>query len=166
MKFSDDTKKPMGNYFGEGVHEVEILDVTGGKTDDGKEYFEFKLGGENGEEGTARLWWTDKASQFSFNTVKNIFVHNTVEKNRDKMRETVDAQDDTDALLKLCKENLVGKQAWYLVEKTDRTYLKDGETKFSYNRNIYGYRPTPKKVTVDDIIPGGQAVDANEVPFE
>ena len=164
--FNDDTKKELNQYFGEGVHKVKILAVDQGKTDDGKEYFEFKLEGENGEDGNARIYWTEKAQQFSFNTVRGIFVHNTIEKNKDAIRKEVDATTNTDELFKLCQA-LKGKEAWYVVQKTDRTYTNsDGETKFSYNRNLYGYEYVIKKTAAQDIMGDGTPVDASEVPFE
>lgn len=170
--FNADHKKEMGAYFSEGVHKVKITDITAGDTDSGKEYFEFKVEGENGEEGSARMWWsTDKAIGYSFNTVKGIFVHNTVEKNRDQVREMLDKCKNTEELFEVCHKSLIGKECWYSTYKSDRTYVNGaGETKHSYDTNVYGYEPKPqaKSDNILNDIANGTPVDTNsdEIPFE
>lgn len=171
VKFGEDTKKQLGNYFGEGTHKVTITKIEQGKTQDEKEYFEFTVEGENGEEGTARVFWTEKAQQYSFNSIRDIFVHNTPEKNREAVRAAVDNTTDTDELFKLCQQTLIGKEAWYVVQKTDRTYTNAaGELKYSYNRNLYGYEyhPKPAQKTSEELInelTGGEQTDINAIPF-
>jgi len=165
--FNDDTKKPIGRYFTEGVHKVTIQLVEADKTQDGKEFFEFSLLGEEGEEGTARVYWTEKASPYSFNTVRDIFVHNTPEAKKQAIRDKVDATSNTDELLKLCATNLIDKECWFKVEKTGTQYTNaNGELKDSYNKNIYGYEVKMKKTTeqiLEDI--SGDPVDLSEIPF-
>ena len=169
--FTKETKEEFGKYFEEGIHKVTIKSVTGDTNPSGKEYFEFNVVGENGEEGSARLWWTEKAMQRSFNTIRTLFVHNTVEANRDKVRAAIDATNNTDELLKLASAGLKGKEAWYQVEKTDQTYVNgNGEVRYSYNRNIYGYEPKPRKMTAEELIADFKTgdntpVDPNEIPF-
>lgn len=146
--FTDEHKKEMvpGNYFAEGIHKVKIVDVVFGKTDADKEYAEFEVIGEEGEEGKARIWFTtDAAKGYSFNTVRSIFVHNTKdESKKDKTRAMVDAVTNTTELAKLC-EALKGKECWYAVYKSERTYVgKDGQSRNSFDRNVYGYEPKPK----------------------
>lgn len=172
VTFTDENKQEMGAFFSEGIHKVKISAIVAGETDQGKEYFEFTVAGDNGEEGSARIWWTtDNATKYSFNVIKNIFVHNTVEKNRDQIKAKVDAVKTTDELLDLCQA-LVGKEAWYQVTKSDRTYVNNaGETKNSYDRNITGYEPKPAKKTAAQLedelkAEGGKPVDVNEIPFD
>lgn len=136
-------------YFREGIHKVTITAVIGGTTDNGKEYIEFLVVGDEGQEGDARLWFTtDKAIGYTFNIVRGIFVHNTKEANRDAIRKKVDAVENSDELIELCQILVDMKvEAWYEVVKSDRTYVNaSGETKNSYDRNIYGYEPKTKEV--------------------
>lgn len=145
-KFNAEDKKEIAQggagFYEEGVYEVQIVDVTGGVTDKGSEFFEFEVTDSDEREGKVRAYFTDAAKPYSFNTIRNIFVHNTVEKNKDKIREMVDACEDTDALLKLCAE-LRGKDAWLLVQKTGDVYTNptSGKTYDNVNRNLYGYEP-------------------------
>jgi len=168
VNFNDDTKKPIGQYFGEGVHKVKIQGVVADTSpNSGSEYFEFGLLGENGEEGNARVYWTEKSQPYSFNTIRDIFVHNTKEENKDKVRDMVNATSNTDELLKLCQDSLEGKEAWLKVEKSGTTYVNGaGETKESYNRNIYGYEPRMTKKSDDEILEEmNQPIDTSEIPF-
>lgn len=168
--FNQETKKEVSNnqYFGEGVHVVTILGITSDTSTD-KEFWKVELEGENGEEGDARLYWTEKAAPYSFNTIRQIFVHNTVDANKDKIRATVDATNNTAELLKL-SQSLIGKKAWYKVEKSGGQYLgSDGTMKDSYNKNLFGYEPKMKKVTADDLISQStpaEQTDIDAIPFE
>lgn len=172
VQFNADAKQSLGLYFGEGVHKVKIIGVIQDKNDNGSEYFEFGLEGENGEEGTARIYWTEKAQKYSFNAVRDIFVHNTKEANKDMIRAKVDATKDTDELFKLVDANLIDKEAWFKVEKAGTTYVNNnGETKNSYNRNLYGYEPAMKKQTAEDLIDefkknaDSTPIESNDIPF-
>ena len=165
--FNDDHKSETGNFFQEGVHKVKIAGVTGGETPEGKEFIEFTVAGENGEEGNARMWFTtDKAIKFTFNTIRGIFTHNALEGKKEAAKDMVNKVKNSDELVELCNKVLTGKEAWYQVEKTDRTYpAADGSLKNSYNRNIYGYEPKPKAGSaVDELTKGGEELDASEVP--
>lgn len=167
--FDSNTKKPLVKYFGEGVYPVTITKVDKNTTDDGKEYFEFTVAGTDGEEGTARVWWTEKAKHYSFNTVKTIFVHNTVEKNKQLIRDKIDSTKNTDELFSLMS-GLIGKKAWYKVERTGTTYTNGaGEIKNSYNRNIYGYEPRSVTPITDDSIlddiKASEPLDLSSIPF-
>lgn len=171
VEFSKEHKKEVGQYFGEGVHKVKIDEVVFGMTDKDKEYAEFKLIGENGETGSARMWFTtDGAINYSFNAIRNIFIHNTVEKHRDKMREKFDALHNTEELAEFCKA-LRGKECWYSIVKTDQTYTDNyGNIRHNYDRNVYGYEPkiapkTEAEKVADKV--GGEVVDTpdDEFPF-
>jgi hypothetical protein len=151
VKFSDDHKKEINNdYFEIGIHKVQIMLVVFSKTDDGREYVEFTVTDPETQtkEGKARLWFTtDKAIGYTFNAIRGIFVHNSPEDKKEAIRKKVDAVKDTDELDKLC-QLLVGKEAWYEISEDDiRTYQNEkGETKSSLNKNITGYKPTPRKI--------------------
>lgn len=154
VKFSDEHKEEsQGNFFGQGVHKVLIMLVEFGKTDDDKEFGEFTVvDPENDDrQDRVRLWFTtDKAVKFSFSTLRNIFVHNAPEDKKDSVREKFNALEDTKQLEEACQKTLIGKECWYTVyEDPERTYTNDkGEVKNSYNRNIYGYEPKPRTVSV------------------
>lgn len=160
MKFNADHKKEINSngYFKEGVHRVKIADIGSGKTDKGTDYIEFFLLGENGEEDAARIWFTDKSAVYSFNNIRNIFVHNAPEDKKDHTRNAIDALEDTESLAKAC-EMLKGKECWFSVYKNaDRPYMaKDGSMKPSFDKNIYGYAPTEKDTEADMI--AGKAED-------
>lgn len=176
-KFTDEHKAERAmSYFEEGVHKVQIEDVTFGVTPKDQEYAEFAIIDPEEPERKAqvRIWFTtDAAIGYSFNVFKQIFVHNTPEKNRDKMRETMDALTDTEGLAKIA-ENLRGKEAWYSTYRNlERPYTKqDGTTAYSYDRNIYGYEPKAKPVTdaskAMDAMGGGDTItpiNSDDEPF-
>lgn len=170
--FNDEHKQEQGNYFGEGIHKVKIMTVIGGTTDAGKEFIEFTVVGDNDEEGSARVWFTtDKAIRYSFNTIRGIFVHNAMKGKEEAAREMVNAVKDTDELVELCNKVLIGKEAYYTVEKSDYKYTNAaGEEKQGYNRNISGYEPKPKPTqqsgneAVDSTFGGGEVMDSNDIP--
>ena len=173
--FNADDKKEItqtAGFYEEGVYTIKIVDVTGGVTDKGSEYFEFEVVGNNGEEGTVRTYFTDAAKPYSFNTIRNIFVHNTPEKNKEIIKKSVEDCANTTDLLTLC-EALRGKDAWLLVQKTGDTYTnpKTGKVYDNLNRNIYGYAPkfTPSAKaptatqTSSDIMGGGEEITSENV---
>lgn len=169
VDFNDNHKAEQGVYFPEGIHKVKILDVTTDTNQNGKEYIEFIVGGENGEEGSAKMWFTsDKAITFTFNSIRNIFVHNALKGKEDAAREMVNKVKNSAELVELCKKALIGKEAWYQVEKSDYTYTTEaGELKHGYNKNIFGYEPKPKQSgvkNVDDAFGGGELINLSEIP--
>lgn len=167
-----DHKLEMGNYFEEGIHKVKIAAINLGKTQgEEKEFMEFDVLGENGEEASARIWFTtDKAIRYSFNVVKSIFLHNcSTEEKKEKMRKLLDGVTSTEQLAKVAQEALIGKEAFYSTFKSaTRTYVDaDGETKASYDRNITGWEPQVKKITPPETIEPVTETgpDGQEVPF-
>lgn len=168
--FSDEDKKERSNnYFEEGVHEVKIAVVAFDKTADGKEFAEFTVMGKDADDsrsGTARVWFTTpEAKNYAFNIIRGIFVHNAPDDKKDAVRDSINKIKNTEELEKAC-EKLIEKEAWYLVQKSDRTYTNsNGETKNSYNRDIYGYKPAPKNLTVQPDVEGAEEVDQSEIPF-
>src|SRR5688500_18525944 len=147
VKFTDEHKtEQQTSYFGVGIHKVKIMLVEFGIDDKKREYAEFTLvDPENDDKhDTARLWLhTDKTTEFSCSTIRSIFVHNAPEEKKDSVREKFNALEDTKQLEEACQKTLIGKECWYSIyENPNRTYTNDkGETKNSYDRNIYGYEP-------------------------
>lgn len=154
--FTDEHKKDLSNtFFEEGVHKVKITKIERGETDNGKEFMEFSVKGEGDKEDSTRVWFTtDAAIGFSFSIIRGIFVHNAPADKKDEIRASVDALKNTTDLEKACKV-LIGKEAWFTVyQDPSRTYINDkGETKNSYNKNIYGYEPSPRKMTPETTTP-------------
>lgn len=165
MKFTDDTKAVTefsdNNWFGFGVHEVTIGAIELGTTDKDQEYMEVTVLGDNEEEDTARVWFSsEKAANYSFNVLRQIYVHNAPEKQKDAARDAVDAAKDTTELHELLQK-LVGKKCWFTkYPSRDRTYIaKDGSTKKSIDKNIMGYEP---KLQADRIPKDDQKEDLNK----
>ena len=146
MKFNEENKKVSdfnGNWFGYGVHKVTIGAIEVGETDDNKEFIEVVLLGDNEEEDTARVWFSsDKAANYSFNVLRQIYVHNAPEAKKDAARDAVDATSDTAELTALLQK-LIGKECWFTkYPSSTRTYVNQaGETKQSIDKNIMGYEP-------------------------
>jgi len=166
---NDSHKEERAKYFTPGLHEVQISGATLGEVDD-KEYLEFNLIDEDEREDTARLWFnTDKAIGYSFSIIKGIFSHNTPEEKRDEMKKKLDAQiKNTKDLEKAC-QGLVGKKCYFVVaESKTRTYEdKEGKTRASFDKNIYGYKPevAPAPQTVTEAPAGEAKADAGQEPF-
>lgn len=166
--FNDTHKAEQGEYFKEGIHKVTILGVTGGANDNDKEYIEFVVGDTKGTEGTARMWFTtDKAISYTFNSIRNIFVHNASKGKEEAAKDLVNKVTNSEELVELCNKALIGKEAWYTVEMSDYTYTNQaGELKHGYNRNITGYEPKPSQSgikIIDDTFGGGTV---EEVPSD
>lgn len=166
--FTDEDKKERTtDYFEEGVHEVEIAVVSFGKTSDDKEFAEFTVAGsgDDARTGTARVWFTTPAAKnYSFGIIRSIFVHNTPEEKRDATRERINKIKNTAELEEAC-EALMGKKCWYSVAKSERTYTNEaGETKNSYDKNVYGYKPAPKTITPVETAQDGD-INLTNVPF-
>lgn len=169
--FNDTHKAEQGAYFPEGIHKVTILGVEGGTNPNGKEFIKFIVGGENGEEGEASMWFTsDKAISYTFNSIRNIFVHNATKGKEEEAKNLVNKVSNSEELVALCNKALIGKEAWYQVEKSDYTYTNQaGEQKQGYNRNITGYQPKPKQsgnTAVDSTFGGGIVITEDEVPVD
>src|SRR5579872_1659397 len=152
MKFSEENKQVSdfsnSNWLPFGVSKVKIGMIDLGGTREGeKEYIEVTLLGENDEEETARVWFTtDNAANYSFNTLRQIYVHNAPEDKKDVARDTFDKVKDTEDVVKLFNEKLIGGECWFSkYYDPTRTYENQaGETKKSVNKNIYGYEPKLK----------------------
>lgn len=165
MKLNDDNKAVKefneNNWLGFGRHKVQIVAVGLGQTEAGKEYVEIEVVGEKGEEDTARVWFTsDKAANYSFNVLRQIYVHNAPEEKKEAARDTMDACKSTEELVDKLQEKLLGGECWFTkYPDPTRTYqAADGSVKQSINKNVYGYEPKERP----DLLPkedGGTAVD-------
>jgi hypothetical protein len=154
MKLSDENKKVSefndSQWFGYGVHKVQLgLFELGGTEEGEKEYIEITvMDPEDGEiTDTARVWFTtEAAANYSFNALRQIYVHNAPEKAKDAARDTFDAIPDTEKLVELLNEKLIGKEAWFTkYPSPTRTYVNQtGETKKSIDKNVLGYEPKLK----------------------
>lgn len=133
-------------YFRIGVHKVTIDRVELKETDSKKIYAEFDLSGEAGQKGNARLWFTDKAIKYSIDMIRKILVHNANDEAakqavRDEFKNVKNLL-DLSAFLKRTTDC----EAWLKIERSDRTYTnRDGEERFSYDRNLYGFEPVMSK---------------------
>lgn len=158
VKFSDDDKKVnefSGNkFFEEGVHPVKISTITLDTTKDGKEFMAFgvvdSMDGDNEHEDEVRFWFSSPgAINFSFNRIREIFVHNAPDAKKDETRTKFDAITDTEKLEAAAQKVLIGKDAWLKVEQNpNRTYQNSaGETKNSFDKNLTGYEPKLKSTS-------------------
>lgn len=161
------------NYFSIGEHEVLIQKAERGTTADGKDYVEFTVLGQDDESDTARLWFTtEKASIYAMSIMSGIAVHNRkTDAEKKTARDAIKAIKDTDLVDAKFLAKFVNMDAFYSVYQSTRTYTgKDGSQKFSYDKNIYGYAPNPRKTTAADLIndfkANGEAVNVAEIPFE
>jgi len=164
----DLSKRGNSNYFSEGVHEVLIQKAERGTTDAGKDYVEFTVIGHADEEGTARLWFsTEAGSKYALSIMAGVAVHNKqTEEEKAGVRTAFKAIDDTDKVDTKFLAKFKEMDAFYMVQQSDRTYTNaQGETKNSYDRNIYGYEPKMKAMTADQLISSGTPVSTDDVPF-
>ena len=158
-----------GNYFSEGVHEVLIRKAERGTTAAGKDFAEITVLGHDDEEGTARLWFsTEAGAKYALSILSGIAVHNREgDAAKEKARATFKAITDTDEVDDKFLARFVEMDAWFLVQKSGGTYQNaEGETKDSYDRNIYGYEPKMKPMTAEQLISSGTPVSTDDVPFK
>lgn len=155
MKFNDENKavKEFNNdYFSFGIHEVQMQLFTVETNDNGNEYLEVGVVGKDSEEDSVRLYLTEKAANYTFNTMRQIFVHIAPEDKREEAGKLIDAVKDSDELIKLLNDKALGGKCWYTKYYDPKTtYVnKAGETKRSVNTNIYGYEPKPRPELMPD----------------
>lgn len=163
--FNDESKavKEFGDYLGFGVHKVKLMLATAGETDAGKPFIEVDFVTDDGLEDKARVWFvSDANANISFNTLRQMLVHNTEEAHKDKARDAVDAVKDIDELATLLNEKMMGGEFWVTkYYDPSRTYQnQSGATKRSINTNMYGYEPKPRP----DLMP--KPADENGDPVD
>lgn len=151
------------NYFTEGVHKVKIDGGLLDKMDDGREYIEIGVVGDDGEEDNVRFWLhTEASAKYTIRTLQGIAVHNAKEDDKEKVRQFFTGEFD-DKKIRAVLDKLEGKEAWYSLQKSNRTYQNaQGETKHSYDRNLTGYEPKPRSMTVDELLEGSEKVEISD----
>lgn len=172
-KFSDEDKevKEFRDSLPFGVSRVQLVLAEAGALDDGREYIEVNVQAEDGIEDSARCWFTGGASNISFNTLRQVAVHQGKdEEEKQKIRDKVDAVKDSQELCDILNE-YIGGELWVRKEyDPKRTYQNQaGVTKRSVNTNLFGYQPAerpefmPKKAdangnAVEDAFPDGEDI--------
>ena len=167
FKMTDNDYTEQSKYFDEGVHKVKIAGAIMDKMDDGREYVEIGVEGSEGETAEVRMWLhSEKAFKFTMRTLQGIAVNNAKDDaQKDKIRQFF-VGDFNDEKVQKVLDKLTGYEAWLTVYQSDRTYTNaQGETRHSYDRNIYSYEPKPKKTTIEDIMGPVTAVDTDDIPF-
>lgn len=167
MKLSKEDKavSERGNYFSYGVHLVTIGLIEHSPATDEKPYIAVTVLGDHGEEDTVRCYFVGGASNISFNTLRQIYVHNAPEDKKDDARNTIDGAADTEHLVELLSDKLMDKECWYTAYPSPtRTYLdRNNVERHSIDKNIYGYEPKLKT----DLIPDGQQqLKAEDFPLD
>ena len=172
--FSEEDKVERKQYFNQGVHKVAIMLAEFGETEDAepKEFVEITVVDPANDDCSdkVRLWFhSTGAKQYSFSTLRSIFVHNAPEDKKDDVRTRFNAIKNTKELDAAIQKMLIGKEAWFSIyESEERTYTaQDGTVKKSYDKNIYGYEPKPKVVTVgnNETKVEGEPVSNDQQPF-
>lgn len=170
MKDSDfEARKP---YFGVGAHLVMIKGARADKSPNtGSEFIEFDVVGTSDEEGTVRLYLTEKTADRSRSILGAIAVHNKqTEAEKQKVREAFKKITDTDQMTdKEFLAKFIDMEAWILTEEDTSAPKPNGG--FYLRNNLYSYEPTPRKVTAEDLttenmLKGGTEVDTDDVPFK
>ena len=157
-----EARKP---YFGVGVHEVILTGATTGEATTGSKFIEFELLGENDEEGSVRLYLTEKTVERTRSILATIAVHNKDgEVEKQKVRDGFKKITDSDEML---TEKFLAKfkdmQAWILTEEDKSAPKPNGG--FYLRNNLYSYEPKPRATTIQQDIEGGKPVDLSEIPF-
>lgn len=173
MKFTDEDKKPIVTSFPFGVHKVEIIGIATGVTPNGSEYIEFGFINEDGIEGKARKYFTEKSKNFGFDACRAILIHNTPKEQRDKANKVIDAVQDHEELATLMTKKLIGKEAWVTkyYDASGATYVgNDGNTYRSTKVEIMAYETKlkeelmpPKKESATE---AANSVFGQDLPFE
>lgn len=154
-----------------GITVVKITGVLSDTAESGADFIEIGVQSEDGIEDEARLWFTGGATPISFNTVRDIAVHNqTDDKTKDAVREAFAKLKSSEELAELIATKMIGQQAWFTkYYDPSRTYSgKDGTQRRSINKNILGYEPRLK----ENLMPTGQQelkptdYPDSAVPFE
>jgi hypothetical protein len=166
VNIGDDAFKPRGTYLPAGVHEVLITGARRDKTPTkGTEFVEFEVESPDGA-GTVTLWMSEKAAPYSIALMGQVAVHNKgTDAAKEKVRESFKAITDTDEIDDKFLEKFIDMQAWVLTEEDTSGKEKPGGGYYLRN-NLYSYAPQPRKTTVEDIMPGGQNINADDVPFK
>jgi hypothetical protein len=147
-QFNDEDREEVNfqNGMPFGVTKVQLLLAEAGTTEKGKEYIEITVADANGVEDAARVWFVGGASKFSFNTLRDILVHQgKTEEEKEALRQAANTAADAEALCALLNEK-VGGELWFTkyYDAKGGTYTNEYGTFKSTNKNIYGYEPQEK----------------------
>lgn len=167
-KFDKDDKqvKEFSESIPFGVHKVKFTGAIADATEAGKEFVEIGVESEDGIEDSARLWFVGGAVNISFNTIRQIAVHNVSDDKKDKARDAIDDTADTAELAETLNKIMgTGGELWFTkFYDPSRTYQnQSGETKRSVNRNVYGYEPKPRPDLMPDSPKPDTIVDPDSV---
>lgn len=163
-QFNDDDKE--AREFKEripfGVTKVKLVGAIAAETANGSDYIELTVVDEAGTEETARCYFTEKAAKYSFDTIRQIAIHNASEANKEKARLAVEGVKDSEELADLLNSKVAGGELWFTkYYDPTRTYVGgDGQTRPSVNTNVYGYEPKLKP----ELMPKPKANDGNIDP--
>lgn len=130
-----------------GVSKVKLVGVTVGETAAEKEYVEVTVVNEDGVEDSARVWFVGGASKYSFQTLRDIVIHNAkADSDKEKARQAVDSVEDNYALAELINKKTAGGELWFTKYYSPKnTYSgSDGVVRKSVDRSVYGYEPKLK----------------------
>jgi hypothetical protein len=158
-----EARKP---YFGVGVHEVILTSAVAGKSPTTEsDFIEFSLLGEADEEGSVRMYLTEKTVERTRSILATIAVHNKEgEVEKQKVRDAFKKMTDSDDML---TEKFLAKykdmQAWILTEEDKSAPKPNGG--FYLRSNLYSYEPKPRATTIQEDIAGGKPIDLSEIPF-
>lgn len=151
-----------------GVTKVQLTGAVPETSENGKDYIEVGVVTEDGIEDAARCYFVGGASNISFNTLRQIIVHQGKdEEEKQKLRDRVDNVKNSDELAEILNE-FTGGELWFTkYYDPSRTYTTENGTFRSINKNVLGYEPKlkpelmpkPKGETVDT--PFGPATDAS-----
>lgn len=149
---------------GFGRTKVQFQGAVAETTEQGKDYIEVMVMDSEGVEETARVWFVGGAAKISFNTLRQIIVHNGKdEAEKERLRQLADGAKDTSELADILNNECASGELWFTkYYDPSRTYTAaDGSTRRSINKNIYGYEPKLKP----ELMPQEQKqVDAADYP--
>lgn len=161
----DDFKAP-SKYFGLGEHAVGITSVKIVTDDKDRDYLQFEFAGQDDPDttGDCRIYMhTEKSAKYAIRTLQAIASHNaTTDTEKDRIKSKFVNIGDTDDLKPLLK-NYENNEAFIQVyEDTNAPKPNGGYYK---RTNIFGYMPSPRKPSVDELMAGSTQVSNDDVPF-
>lgn len=166
FNMTEDDFKEQTRYFDVGEYKVGINSAMAGVTDGGKEYIAFKVSDLNDPEteGEARVWLnTEKSCKYATSIMQGIASHNAkTDEDKEKVKKAFLAVSDSDELKKMCSK-FTNMEAFIQVYEDESSPKPNGG--YYKRTNIYGYMPSPKKTTVEQVMGGGDKVDLSEIPF-
>jgi len=127
-----------------GITKVQVIGATAEVNDNGKEFIEVGVVDENGVEDSVLFWFVGGARNISFNTLRDIIVHNVEsEEGKQKARDFVDKTRDISDLAQILADRTAGGEAWFTkyYDAKGRTFTNEFGTFKSVNKSLLGYEP-------------------------